>query len=91
MHGEVSDDYMASVLRGNIINDFMSKNHVGSAQPHITKRDFSKVDIGIPSTIEEQEKIGSFFKNFDTLITLHQRKLEHLQKQKKALLQQMFV
>jgi type I restriction enzyme S subunit len=31
------------------------------------------------------------FANLDNLITLHQRKLEHLQQQKKALLQQMFV
>jgi len=31
------------------------------------------------------------FKNFDNLIPFHQCKLEHLQEQKKALLQQMFV
>jgi len=39
----------------------------------------------------EQAKLGEFFSNLDRLITLHQRKLEHLQKRKKALLQQMFV
>ena len=46
--------------------------------------------ISLPSD-EEQIAISSFFENFDNLITLHQRKLEHLQLQKKALLQQMFV
>lgn len=40
---------------------------------------------------EEQSKIGDLFKSIDHLITLHQRKLKHLQEQKKALLQQMFV
>ena len=35
--------------------------------------------------------IGSVFSDFDTLITLHQRKLEHVKLLKKALLQQMFV
>jgi type I restriction enzyme S subunit len=40
---------------------------------------------------EEQVRISEFFAQIDTLITLHQRKLEHLQGQKKSLLQQMFV
>ena len=46
--------------------------------------------ISLPSD-EEQIAISYFFENIDNLITLHQRKLEHLQLQKKALLQQMFV
>jgi type I restriction enzyme S subunit len=39
----------------------------------------------------EQESISLLFGQLDDLITLHQRKLSHLQQQKKALLQQMFV
>ena len=39
----------------------------------------------------EQHRIGAFFASLDDLIALHQRKLTHLQQQKKALLQQMFV
>lgn len=46
--------------------------------------------INIPNE-KEQEKISSFLESLDKIITLHQRKLEHLQLQKKALLQQMFV
>lgn len=91
MSNQVSDDYMATVLRGNIIDTFMSTNHVGSAQPHITKHDFSKVSVGIPSILEEQTKIGSFFKHLDEIITLHQRKLEKLQNIKKAYLNEMFI
>ena len=48
------------------------------------------LQIEIPSN-NEQIQIGAFFKKLDNLITLHQRKLEHLQELKKALLQQMFV
>lgn len=44
-----------------------------------------------PVDIQEQDKIGLLFDSLDILITLHQRKLENLQKQKKALLQQMFI
>lgn len=44
-----------------------------------------------PKDLEEQIKIGEALLRFDKIITLHQRKLDHLQLQKKALLQQMFV
>ena len=46
--------------------------------------------INIPNE-KEQEKISSFLESLDKIITLHQRKLDHLKLQKKALLQQMFV
>ena len=56
----------------------------------ITKEVLSNFIILYPK-FSEQEQIGSFFEKLDKLITLHQRKLDHLQLQKKALLQQMFV
>lgn len=40
---------------------------------------------------EEQQKIGSFFKQLDETIALHQRKLDLLKEQKKGFLQKMFV
>ena len=47
-------------------------------------------DLLTPNAFE-QEAIGKFFYQLDRYITLHQRKLEHLQLLKKALLQQLFV
>nr|WP_242864241.1 hypothetical protein [Leuconostoc gasicomitatum] len=41
--------------------------------------------------IEEQNKIGLFFKQLDDTIALHQRQLDLLKEQKKSFLQQMFV
>lgn len=41
--------------------------------------------------VDEEVCISNLLTKFDELITLHQRKLNHLQLQKKALLQQMFV
>ena len=46
--------------------------------------------VSLPS-LEEQRKIGQFFDSLDTLITLHQRKLEKLQNIKKSCLEKMFV
>lgn len=41
--------------------------------------------------IKEQRTISEFFRNLDTLITLHQRKLEKLQNIKKSCLEKIFV
>ncbi|WP_426295944.1 restriction endonuclease subunit S [Lactiplantibacillus plantarum] len=50
---------------------------------------FSELKVSSPD-FEEQVKIGSFFKQLDNLITLHQSKLEKLQGLKKGYLQKMF-
>ena len=50
---------------------------------------FSDFDISIPS-YGEQQKIGALFKEIDSTITLHQRKLEGMKLLKKSLLQKMF-
>ena len=42
-------------------------------------------------SFEEEVCISNLLTKFDELLTLHQRKLEHLQFQKKALLQQLFI
>jgi type I restriction enzyme S subunit len=46
--------------------------------------------ISMPS-VAEQKRIGTFFKELDNLITLHQRKLDDLKEFKNGLLQQMFI
>ena len=50
-----------------------------------------KTPIPLPKDRDEQIRIGQFFFDLDNLVTLHQRKVEALQKLKKSLLQQMFV
>ncbi len=50
----------------------------------------SDMEIPTPS-IYEQLKIGQLFTNIDSIITLHQRKLETLKKMKKSMLQKMFI
>ncbi len=57
---------------------------------NISKKSMLDLIINVP-TLEEQQKIGSFFKQLDETIALHQRKLELLKEQKKGFLQKMFV
>lgn len=60
------------------------------AVPIINKSTFGSTECLVPSIIEEQQKIGAFFTQLDSTITLQQRKLNSLQKLKKGLLQKMF-
>ena len=61
-------------------------NKNGSTLVHITKEGMEQKEVVIPSSIEEQSKIGRYFVKLDNLITLHQRKYTRLQSIKKELL-----
>ena len=56
----------------------------------LVAKDFLNEEIAVPS-LEEQRQIGAFFDRLDSLITLHQRKLELLRNIKKSMLDKMFV
>ena len=64
---------------------------VGNAIKHISLTQISNYSTLVPSNKNEQQKIGSFFKQLDDTIALHQRKLDLLKEQKKGFLQKMFV
>lgn len=55
---------------------------------NLNKNDLDNQVILIPSE-PEQRAIGAFFKQLDHLITLHQRKLEKIQKIKQGMMQQL--
>jgi type I restriction-modification system, S subunit, putative len=88
---KIAPEYILAVLRGNLISNFMKVNQVGSAQPHITKKEFSNIKVLVPSNIQEQQAIGSYFSNLDNLINSYQEKISQLEILKKKLLQDMFI
>ena len=57
----------------------------------ISKSAIQNTFIFFPNDITEQEKIGNYFKNLDSLLTLHQGELGKLKNLKKAMLEKMFV
>ncbi|WP_416347018.1 restriction endonuclease subunit S [Enterococcus faecalis] len=62
----------------------------GGTQIYVNYPAVSNLNLELPK-IEEQQKIGSFFKQLDDTIALHQCKLDLLKEQKKGFLQKMFV
>ena len=62
----------------------------GTGQHVLAHSKFKNMEFLVPS-VPEQELIGAYFEKLDTLITLHQRKLEKLQAIKRSMLEKMFV
>ncbi|HGF8024563.1 restriction endonuclease subunit S [Enterococcus sp. E5-80] len=62
----------------------------GTSYPAINSNDLAKLPVKVPADIQEQQKIGTFFKQLDNTIALHQRKLDLLKETKKGFLQKMF-
>ena len=82
-------NYMASMLRSPSIRKKITFLAQGISRYNISKTKMLEIEIPTP-TLSEQEKIGSFFKQLDNTIALHQRKLDLLKEQKKGYLQKMF-
>ncbi len=62
----------------------------GSTFVEVSGKQMAAMLINMPSLIKEQKRIASVFALLDNLITLHQRKLDLLKKQKQTLLSKMF-
>ncbi|WP_059363277.1 restriction endonuclease subunit S [Veillonella tobetsuensis] len=90
----ISSDFIVSYYMTHLWYKEISKRAAEGARNHgllnISTEDFFDSELNIPNSIEEQVKIGNFIKQLDKFITLHQRKLEHLNLKKKALLQKLF-
>ena len=67
--------------------DEVANQSTGTKMPRADWKLVSKTEFFIPSTIDEQVAIGTYFEQLDHLITLHQRKLEEEKRKKKALVQ----
>ena len=86
-------NYDSKYIQLNISSSYGQKqielSQAGGGREGLNFQQIGKMTFLFPY-IEEQEKIGAYFSQLDRLITLHQRKLETLQKMKKSLLQKMF-
>ena len=86
--------FLLSLVQKNEFVKSVLKKCTGTSYPAINSNDLSDMEVFIPvgDTIgnNEQVQIGSFFKNVDNLIALHQRKYDKLVIIKKSMLEKMF-
>ena len=91
IRSDVDNAFLMSYLQNENFVQTVLRHSTGTSYPAISPSDLAKISVFIPKKQKEQLKIGKTFSNIDNLITLHQRKIDKLQKLKNAYLNEMFV
>ena len=87
---DIDDEFIFQAIRDGRFLTTMETASQGAAQKNISNSDVLSFELLLP-TLKEQQVVGEALHRIDTLITLHQRKLELLKNIKKSLLDKMFV
>lgn len=87
----VAEYFLGYYINSAIYHKQLLRLMQGSKVSSISKGNLQVTDVSFPEYIEEQTKIGNFFKTLDDTITLHQSKLDQLKLLKSAFLQKMFI
>lgn len=82
--------FLVYYLNSNFYHCQINKLATGTKVYSIIKSNIIKTKLRTPSSLEEQQKIASFFSTLDQKIELNERKLEALEKLKKGLLKKIF-
>ena len=83
---KIDSYYLAYMLRSESTRAKIILLAQGISRYNISKNKVMEIAVSLPS-LDEQKMIGQYFSQLDNLITLHQRKLEEMKNQKKALMQ----
>ncbi|WKB49957.1 restriction endonuclease subunit S (plasmid) [Lactococcus lactis subsp. lactis] len=86
---EISGMFLIQYLLGSKGQKEIFSRNTGTALKQLPIKQLKDIPVPVP-TLLEQQKIGSFFKQLDNTIALHQRKIDLLKEQKKGYLQKMF-
>ena len=86
----IDPDFLALEITYGEAHNKLAKCAQGKSVVHIHNEDIADVDFVCPE-LAEQRTIATTIHNLDSLIALHQRKLELLKNIKKSLLDRMFV
>ena len=87
----ISPNYLHYELSTDDVKRSIINRAVGGTMASINTEILEDTEISFPRSRTEQLEIGRSLGNLDSLITLHQRKLELLRNIKKSLLDRMFV
>jgi type I restriction enzyme S subunit len=87
----ITNNFLAVLLRSDRVFQRLSALASGGTAKGVSQKSLSALKVVIPINLEEQQKIGEFFKQLDDLIAKNERELELLQETKKGFLQKMFV
>ena len=88
---KITDNFLTVLLRSpNVFSDLSALSSGGTAKG-VSQKSLSGLKVIVPVNLREQEKIGLFFRNHNSTIALHQKKIDNMQSLKKVLLTKMFI
>ena len=90
LRSKLDSYFLLTLVQNDNFVKVVLDNCTGTSYPAINGSELGKITVQIPSNEVEANQIGKVFRGIDKSITLHQRKLEHLNLKKKALLQKLF-
>ena len=90
-HNGIAQDFLFVILQTKDFYKYSVSVSMRTGMPKINRDELKQYNYLAPSNINEQQKIGTFFKKLDDTITLHQRELDLLKETKKGFLQKLFV
>ena len=79
--------YLGYYLNSNAYHHQLLPLMQGIKVLSLSRSNIQKTSVSYPTAVEEQQLIANYFSHLDNLITLHQRKLVGMKKQKKSLTQ----
>ena len=79
--------YLGYFLNSNAYHHQLLPLMQGIKVLSLSRSNIQKTSVSYPIAVKEQQLIAYYFSQLDNLITLHQRKLEEMKRQKKALMQ----
>ena len=82
--------YLGYYLNSNAYHHQLLPLMQGIKVLSLSRSNIQKTSVSYPSAMKEQQLIASYFRQLDSLITLHQRKCEMMKNIKKTLLDKMF-
>lgn len=88
---KITNDFLASLLSSKKVYNKLLRLSSGATAKGVSQKTLKSLYVTIPISIEEQQKIGDFFRKIDELIEKQNQKIDGLKERKKGFLQKMFV
>ena len=89
-HHLIKEDFLATLLRSpKIFNELTSLSSGGTAKG-VSQKSLSNLKVCVPTSLEEQSAIGSFFRTLDDLMASYTDNLANYQSLKATMLSKMF-
>jgi len=86
----INSSYIVYLLRSSLGRELMMILAQGATRYNLSKKSFLDSQIRIPESLQEQQKIASYFQSLDSLIQTTSKELASLKQIKAASLQSMF-